>query len=605
MRFLDPKPFLQAKEIVHAGLAFFALTSLTIAWSRFSGGLALVWPGTAILVATLLPQDVRKWFPILTAFALLSWLATALFGFGPKVAVPLAIVNVFEGFVITTLMLALRPQRDWLESVSGLQRMIVSVVLGTSLSALPGSLLAHWMVGESWKQHGLEWLVGHGLGTFLFFPLALMISTGVIKNQIRKGSARETIECSLHCASIAVVCAMAFFQDTIALLYLPVVPLMYASFRCGRIGAVLGVLIVATFGAVSLSMEQGFFRQIEWTLAGEVQLLQLYLAILLMLALPTTVALKQHKLLLAELREKRALECLVSDHTDDVLLNLDPRGHIRYCSQAGHRLSGGEDVIGEPLTILFDPLDQQLVRMTLVQAKENPETTRTLERAVIRDDEVVWLDTKLQAVPNPDLDEILGYAVTIRDVTNRKLAEIKMRREAETDTLTGLANRRALLRHLEPRLCHAEIRPFFIVLIDLDFFKVVNDNYGHVTGDQVLVNVARAMCKVATPECFIGRLGGEEFAIVAEGLTLTNVIELCEELRAAIAKLQFDIIEDADFRVTASLGVAAISSAMTPAEALSKADQPLYAAKARGRNRTEIAGARNVAQIYPLRVTVA
>lgn len=394
------------------------------------------------------------------------------------------------------------------------------------------------------------------------------------------------------------------FQTTAALLYLPVVPLMYASFRCGRIGAVLGVLIVAVMGAVSLQIDPGYFHNIEWSLASDVQFLQLYLAVLLMLALPATVALKQHNLLLVELREKRTLESLVSDYSDDVLLNLDARGQIRYCSPAGQRLSGGVDVVGESLTVFFDPLDQQLVRMTLIQAKEKPETTRTLVRAFIKHDEVFWLETKLRAIPHNSLGEIVGYAVTIRDVTNHKFAELNAMREAETDTLTGLPNRRALLRHLEPRLSQAKTRPFFIALVDLDFFKSVNDNYGHDTGDQVLREVARAMRRLTTPECFIGRLGGEEFAMVVEGLPITSMIELCEELRAAIATLRFDTIEDADFRVTTSIGVAAISSPMKPSDALAKADRPLYAAKDGGRDRTEVAGAQWVAQVYPRRVAI-
>ena len=599
------RPCALTKPALLAGLAFFALTSLTIAWSRFSGGLALIWPGSAILAATLVAQKDCRWSSVGILFALLSCIATALFGFGPKIAAPLAAINVLEGVTIAKLLLFLRPQRDWLESVPGLQYMILAVLVGTSLAAVPGAALAFWMVGGNWTQHCLDWMSGHTLGTLICFPLALWIIVGTIKAKIKAGKAVQIIECVLNCTLICGVCALAFFQHSVPLSYLPVLPLMYASFRCGSLGAILGLLIIAIMGAVSLQTNPGSLNHFQLSLASEVHFLQLYLAVVFMLALPVSVALKQHKMLLAELREKRTLESLISEYSDDVLLNLDKRGIIRYCSPAGKRLSGGADIIGEPLQVFFDPLDHHLVKMTLMQANEGPETTRTLERAFIRYDEVFWLETKLRAIPNDDDGEITGYAVTIRDVTKRKFAELNAMREAETDPLTGLPNRRALLRLLEPRLSFAAQRPFYIAVIDLDYFKSINDTYGHDAGDRVLRTVARTMRQFATPERFVSRLGGEEFAMMFEGGTLTEILASCDELRSNIAALRFDCPEHGQFGITASIGVAAISSEITSSEALSRADRPLYEAKKAGRNRTEVERVRDISLAYPRRIAAA
>ncbi|WP_375291502.1 diguanylate cyclase domain-containing protein [Qipengyuania sp.] len=576
-----------------AAAAFFVVTSLTIAWSRFGGGLALLWPGTAILVALLVSLPRPRWLATVALFAILSTIATASFGFGPRVAFPLALVNTMEAYAIAALMIHLRPQRDWLESVPGLERMLAAVIVGTGIASVPGGLMAMWAVSGQWEAHILDWISGHVLGSLLCLPLALMVWSGVMSDKIRRASPRTALECAAHCAMIAAVSWVAFFQSALALLFLPTLPLMYAAFRRGRVGAMLGLLVIAVFGAVSLHVEVGYFHNLDVDFVTGVQIFQFYLATLLLLALPTSVALKRHKLLVAELQEKRALKRLVADHSDDALLNLDAQGLIRYASPAGDRLSPADEAVGLSLVDFFDPLDEIHVRSTLLQAAETPGITRVFERSVIRGEETLWLETKLRAVPAAEGGAgIMGYAVTMHDVTARKLAELDARREAETDQLTGLPNRRAFLRHLEPRLEHAAHRPVALAIIDLDHFKRVNDRFGHTTGDTTLRLVADTMRRISAPGIFFARLGGEEFALVAEKLSAAEAVALCEEVRQAIGRLRPASPDGVHFGCTASVGVAILDRDMVAADALRAADAPLYAAKAAGRNRVEIAAPR-------------
>lgn len=575
-------------KAVAAGIAFFVITSLTITWSRFGGGLALLWPGSAILTALLVTLPKNRWLGPIALFGVLSTVATALFGFGPKVALPLALINIFEGAIIARLLADLRPRSDWLQSVPGLEGMIFGVVVGTCLAAAPGGVLAWWMVGGAWHHHTLDWLVSHTLGSLLCFPLAYMFISGLMRDKVQHGSVRNTMECAAHCAAIALFCWIAFFQTSMALLFLPIVPLMYAAFRAGRVGAILGLIIVAAMGGASLQSEIGFFNQVQWSLTTEVQFLQFYLAILLTLALPLSVALKQHKLVMAELEEKRALERLVADNSDDVLINLDASGCIRYCSPAGLRLMGGVDPTGQSLSSFFEPLDETLVRMTLMLATEDTEATQVLERAVIRDEEILWLETKIRAVRGANSAAIAGFAVTIRDVTTRRAAEMSAVREAETDALTGLPNRRALMRHLDPRLERAESRALTMAIIDLDLFKEINDTHGHDVGDTVLREVALAMRKVSSPGLFFARLGGEEFALVIEQTSLSEAVEVAASVHRAIGMLRFTGANGANFQATASIGLARIDRPVSASEALRLADIPLYTAKANGRDRIEI-----------------
>lgn len=575
-------------KIAAAGAVFFVITSLTIALTRFSGGLALIWPGSGLLAAVLLALPKDRWRKTLALFVGLSTLATSVFGFGPVVAFPLALVNVFEGFAIACLLRRLRPQGDWLESGPGFERMLLSVIAGTFISAPFGGLLAAWAVSGSWQSHVVDWASAHTLGSLLCLPLALLGTSGKMLERVREATPREVGKWTAHSALIALACWLSFFQTSIPLLILPIVPLMYTAFRCGRMGATLGLFIVAGMSSASLQIEGGYFNQVHLSLATEVQFLQFYLAVLLVLALPTSVALRHYKTIMAELDEKRALEGLVADHSDDALLNLDAQGTVRYSSPAGERLSGGNSLVGAPLSAFFDPLDEPLVRVALGQAAESPGLTRTLELAAVREDDVIWLETKMRAIPSTDeAGAITGYAVSIRDVTARKHMELGAMREAETDALTGLPNRRAFLRHIEPRLERAAKRAVGLAIIDLDHFKQVNDTHGHPAGDTALREVAGVMRQMSRPGRFFARLGGEEFALVAEKTSPEDMKELCEELRRAIAALRPATAEGVSFRLTTSIGMACITVPVNPAQALRAADAPLYAAKAAGRNRVE------------------
>lgn len=572
------------------GLSFFAITSLTIATTRFGDALALVWLGTAILAATLITLPRTQWMPVIWSFAALSAVATSLFGFGPHMALQLAAANVFESYVIARLLLALRPQRDWLESVDGLVVLIVAGgIVGPALAAVPGGLMVALVTPGDWLSHATDWVASHGLGTLLGFPIAYMAASGALSKDFAAARLPVVIECIGHALTIGVVTTLVFLQPGLPLLFLPIVPLLFAAFRQGRIGASIGLFTIAVIAIGALSTGEGFSLPALVTFGDKVLFLQFYLAALLLLALPVSVALRHNQLLFAELEEKKALKGLISDHSDDALLNLDSEGLVRFASPASERLSGRAELMGQRLTVFFDPLDETLVLGALTKAGAEPGRTCVLERPVLRGDEQIWLEARLRAVAGSETpDRIAGYAVTIRDVTASKHAELRALREADTDALTGLPNRRALLRHLETCLGYAANRPFLFAIVDLDQFKSVNDTHGHDAGDMVLRQVAAAMRRLSAPERFFARLGGDEFALIAERIEPGEARALCEELCRAVAALALAAPDGTAFSLTASVGLASIASPCSASVALQAADGPLYAAKSNGGNRVEM-----------------
>jgi diguanylate cyclase (GGDEF)-like protein len=162
---------------------------------------------------------------------------------------------------------------------------------------------------------------------------------------------------------------------------------------------------------------------------------------------------------------------------------------------------------------------------------------------------------------------------------------------AATDALTDLPNRRAVDETLKRMAAqaHRNGNPLAALAIDLDHFKSVNDEFGHDKGDEVLAAVGAVLTSSLRASDFAGRLGGEEFLVLAPNTSADGGLVLAEKVRIAIEKL---VIHDLDRPVTTSVGVAELpSDAADAAELLRRADRALYTAKARGRNRVETAGA--------------
>jgi diguanylate cyclase (GGDEF)-like protein len=158
---------------------------------------------------------------------------------------------------------------------------------------------------------------------------------------------------------------------------------------------------------------------------------------------------------------------------------------------------------------------------------------------------------------------------------------------ATTDQLTGTANRRALEHSLKHMFAHAvrAHEPLAAIMLDLDHFKRVNDSFGHDRGDDVLRALGTVLREGVRATDVAGRYGGEEFLVLCPAADLAGGAALAMKLHAGMARLTVD-----DEPVTASFGVASFpESAGSPAELIKAADQALYRAKERGRNRVELA----------------
>lgn len=182
-----------------------------------------------------------------------------------------------------------------------------------------------------------------------------------------------------------------------------------------------------------------------------------------------------------------------------------------------------------------------------------------------------------------------------REEAGRALASIVMEalelhRLASRDPLTGVMNRRGFMEQLDRDLARsdAEGTPLTLAMVDIDHFKAINDRHGHGAGDTVLRLVAAALAPPQSDGLTVGRIGGEEFAILLRGMACARALPVIEGLRRTIAGLT--VPEAPDLRITASFGLADYGSeARTDVQLLARADAALYHSKETGRNRCTLA----------------
>lgn len=172
----------------------------------------------------------------------------------------------------------------------------------------------------------------------------------------------------------------------------------------------------------------------------------------------------------------------------------------------------------------------------------------------------------------------------------------EVQRLAVCDDLTGMFNRRGLFEYggREVERALRDEKPLTIAWLDFDFFKRINDSYGHEAGDMVLQQVARLCRRSLRSVDLVGRYGGDELVIILPNTDLPTAKMVCERLRGIIADASFAVCDD-EVYLTVSIGLATINPANpTLSDILNRADHAMYAAKAAGRNRVHIAEVENL-----------
>lgn len=304
-----------------------------------------------------------------------------------------------------------------------------------------------------------------------------------------------------------------------------------------------------------------------------------------------------------QLRQSEAwLNAIMVGVTDYAMMSLDDMGNIEQWNASIGRTTGhnASAVTGKPYSVFLPPQSVTPERIAdhLSDASENGWLLN--EGWCIKADGArFWASTLLVPLDRKGVDAAHAgdiaakpsFALIIRDISDKRDIRDNLLKASLSDHLTGVANRRALFEaaEIELKRWRRAPRPLSLLTLDADYFKRINDTYGHPAGDVVLKNLGATLLGAVREMDIVARIGGEEFAILLPSTDLADAQRLAERIREAIST-QVVQSDDATIRYTVSVGVSTMHESLHGFDMLLKlADQALYAAKRNGRNRVETA----------------
>lgn len=264
-----------------------------------------------------------------------------------------------------------------------------------------------------------------------------------------------------------------------------------------------------------------------------------------------------------------------------LLYRTDAHGKITYVSQALCETCGyaKEELLGKPLEYFNQPSSCQETLSSMKTALQSGHSWHGEFENLHKNGTTYWVETQI----SPTFDKygnIEGYNAFAYNITDKK----RIQALSNTDSLTQIPNRLFLDAFYAKKLsCVKRYEEIFsIIIIDLDYFKAINDTFGHTCGDRVLVEMATLLKRSIRESDVLGRWGGEEFVIICPNATKDDAVVLAEKIQTLVRNTTF---EKGVVRLTCSIGIAHFEPNDKETDTFNRADQALYEAKNNGRDR--------------------
>lgn len=568
------------------GLAYFLCAQLGTSFAQIDHGNSFLWPADALLTASLATISPRAWFPRLLACALASLLVTGIWGAGWVAAPIIALANISEATLAAMLMRQLMPKGGPLGSLNWLMGLLFGVSVCTPLLGATLNTVGLAIAGQDQLlQNFRNWYFSHGLGLIIFLPCFTIIAHSQRRRRLFLFDRPRWPVALGFPVAMALVATLCFAQMRMPVLFLPILLLVVATVFVDLATLSLMYVILAMIGLWFVRTGESPLALTDHSIGRQLQFLQVYLSSTALAIMPVTSASQHMRQLLGRLRESETRYRLLAENSTDIILSTDPAGHIRFASTSTLQLfDQRKRLIGCRALKLVAPAHRRIVLEAYSRALLAKGLSVEVEfLGLPGKGEPRWYEAHMRAVTD-EAGHVESVVSVVRDMSERKAYENALARAALTDELTGLPNRRLFLDTINTCIEHGQ--EGCVALIDLDFFKRVNDRYGHAAGDAVLRTFASVARQGLRGTDMLARIGGEEFALLLPGASIEAGENICARLGMALAHAP-TLYDGKEIFVTTSIGLARLGSSADAA--IAEADQALYAAKGAGRDRLSIA----------------
>ena len=283
----------------------------------------------------------------------------------------------------------------------------------------------------------------------------------------------------------------------------------------------------------------------------------------------------------------------ISDKATDAVIVADINGDILYWNERAQQIFGysAEEVLGKyvhdvlPVKSLRDKADKSFKKFQQAGGIGPLIGQGIHVQGLSKSGEIVHVHFSPNTIEIDGKKFIFAF---IRDITQLIHLQERLERQSLTDELTGVFNRRAFMKVAKKAFVHAQRHneAFSLLLFDIDFFKSVNDNFGHHVGDAVIQSVSQHVEKSIRDDDILGRVGGEEFYVALPKTPMTSAVDIAERIRAKIENQTIQC-NGHSIQVTVSIGVATLFAQDTFLHIQQRSDKALYQAKNLGRNQVQ------------------
>ncbi len=583
------------------GLAYYAVARLALAVAQETSDAAVMWPASGLVLAALLIEPKRYHALCLGAAALASFAANIGSDGTLLLSLGFTFANITEPLVALWLLRRLGMPEPRFDDIGYLGGFTLAAVVASLWSAGLATLFA-----QSGAMFALSWFMTVFMGIVFVTPILITMALLLRVEDTSVTIHRSIWEVGAWFSLVGAVTIAVFWQNAYPILFLPPVAVLAATYRLDSFGAAASVLIVAVVATILTGQGSGPVQFVPGGTHAIIIFLQFYLLVQLACALPLAAILAARTRLSRELVEKNRLLNQAEAAAQVGHWRTDLAKGKLFWSDEVYRIHGRKT---EHPPALMDglnsyiPADRLRVSNLLDNVIRSGEPFE-FEASIVRPDGTIRHVVSRGEAEIDENGRTVAVFGSVQDITAqvesaRKLEEARAEAEkaaqyalqlANTDTLTGLPNRRFSMNALDLAVEDAAEtgKALSIAMFDIDHFKSVNDRYGHARGDAVLCAVARSAVAAGRAEDLIGRIGGEEFLMVLPGADSQEAMRTAERVRAAIER---DTRLDGNgCEVTVSIGVATLSGKQSGEMLLKVADDALYEAKADGRNLIRLFG---------------